>query len=198
MEPIAAEQVLATGLLEHRPFAADGLHVVRPRAGSLDGARLLVCELARPHRAGDPVALISLENQPLPSFSLRPAETLQADTQNSAAAASPEPRFDQLYVLRDAPSGIALETRGDTEEGAAEEQAAYDLFDAPKQRFFEQAENLSWLVVSDGRWLGISVAPLGERRHALEPRHIAGFVEDVKLVYRVLRGESIRPGLRRT
>jgi hypothetical protein len=163
------------------PLRLSPLHAERSRLtgawrGELLGAELWAAEMQRHGAAADPLVLVHAAQDPLPAFELVPRS---GAGEGGLRLAQPR-RFTELFALR-----------------ADDEDATLGLFRDEVLGFFERAENLSWILISRGGWLAIAVAPLGERRHALDPKHFAGFVEDAKVVYRVLRGAPPRPRIGR-
>jgi hypothetical protein len=159
--------------LRRPPLQAEHAHATSAWRGELLGAELWAIELQRGHAAPDPVVLLRCATDPLPAFELLPHGSAAGEPGVRFAESR---RFAELFALR-----------------GADEEAIRRVFRDEVLGFFERAENLSWVLIATGDWLAIAVAPLGERRHKLDPKHFAGFVEDAKVLYRVLRGAPPRP-----
>jgi hypothetical protein len=158
--------------LDRPPFGDAHVQIVGAWRGELLGAQLWALELQRSGAAPDPVVVLR-GGEPLPALELLPRSATGGET---GIAFPGHERFTELFLLR-----------GD------DEPAIRRVFRDEVVGFFERAENLSWVLVAAGGWLAISVAPMGERRRRLDPKHFAGFVEDAKVVYRVLQGAPPRP-----
>ena len=159
--------------LRRPPLHGEPAHATSAWRGELLGAELWAIELQRGHAAPDPVVLLRCTADPLPAFELLPQGSAAGEAGLRFGEAR---RFGELFTLR-----------------GADETALRRLFRDEVLGFFERAENLSWVLIATEDWLAIAVAPLGERKHKLDPKHFAGFVEDAKVLYRVLRGAPPRP-----
>jgi hypothetical protein len=177
LERVADRAVLEdAGPLRRKPFEGPDTQLVTAWRGSLLEAQLWAIELARGRAPADPVVLLRDGSDPLPPFELLP----RGNAGPTGLQFHGHERFGELFALH-----------------CEDEEAVRRVFRDEVVGFFERAENLSWLLVADGDWLAITVTPLGERRRRLDPKHLAGFVEDAKVLYRVLRGAPPRPRIGR-
>jgi len=144
-------------------------------SGEVLDSPLLLFELAPAGRKADPVALFGVAEKGVPSFDLAPRDGEPGGGAGEVAFTGGG-RFSELYRLR-----------------CTEPAITERLFRSEVTGFFERAENLNWRVTSNGEWLAVTTWPVGEREHRLAAKHLAAFLEDAKLVFRVLLGESPRP-----
>lgn len=168
-------RVESTGWLESHGGSWPAGTVENVWSGAVLESTLLLFELAPAGRKADPVALFHVESKRVPAFDLVPRDGGAPGGDGEVPFDAGE-RFREIYRLVCA-------------DGTITER----LFRREATRFFERAENLDWRVTSNGDWLGITTWPLGERQHRLSAKHLAAFLEDAKVVFRVLLGESSRP-----
>ncbi|HVS62267.1 MAG TPA: hypothetical protein VMT85_02065 [Thermoanaerobaculia bacterium] len=178
IEPAQPARVHETGWLENPGGRLPAGTVENVWAGEVLDSRLLLFELAPPGRKADPVALFGVEGKAVPPFDLIPRDGAPAGGEGEVPFTDGE-RFGEVYRLV-----------------CAEPAITDHLFRRDVTGFFERAENLNWRVTSNGAWLGVTTWPLAERERRLSAKHLAAFLEDAKLVFRVLLGESPRPRIR--
>lgn len=159
--PIEESKLLSAPL-----FTRDDARPEHVLAGEIRGFRAVAFEYAGPKGEPDPVAGFAVADRGLPTFELRPR---LSSNDPRGLSFETNPRFGEIYAL----------TGGD-------ETALRRLFSAEVISFFERSENQDWGAVCKDGWLGITVWPLGERRHKLDPKQFAAFLEDAKQVLFVL------------